>query len=112
MNQDLFPDHRGTVHYAPPPRRARGVPVSAALVLVVLVGLVVIATSIGIVQAETLSAMVADEDWRLALLGLVSGIVVIGGITAVVMWLTAPAPVRTPAPMRVASFHRPSRRPF
>jgi len=106
MHQDLFAEHRVSIQHVPQSRPERTIPVSAALVLVVVIALVVIAVSIGVVQADTLSEMVDDDEWRLALFGLVSGIVVIGGVTAAVMWLTAPSPVRAPAPMRAASFRR------
>jgi hypothetical protein len=61
---------------------------------VVLFALVVIAISIGIAQADTLTAMVDDEAGRLALVGLVALIAFAGCLTAGVMWLTAPAPAR------------------
>jgi hypothetical protein len=78
----------------PPARRKRSLQLSTTIALLVSFALAVIAVSIGIAQADTLSAMVDDEDGRLALFGLVSLIVMAGGVTATVMWLTAPAPLR------------------
>jgi dipeptide/tripeptide permease len=61
---------------------------------VVLFALSVIAVSIGIAQADTLTAMVDDETGRLALLGLAAVIVFVGSFTAMMMRLTAPKPAR------------------
>ena len=52
-------------------------------------------------QADTLTAMVDDEAGRLALFGLVALVVFIGGLTAMVMWLTAPAPMRSRKSARI-----------
>jgi hypothetical protein len=92
MIEDLLLD-RSPAPY-PPARRTRKLQLSTTIALVVSFALAVIAVSIGIAQADTLSAMVDDEDGRLALFGLVTLVVLAGGVTATMMWLTAPAPVR------------------
>ena len=100
------------MRYAPAPAAVAHIPISATIALVVAVALAVIAASIGIVQAETLSAMVEDEVGRLALFVLIVCIVIAGCITAVIMWLTAPTPVRNMARMQPASFRRTSATSF
>jgi hypothetical protein len=45
--------------------------------------------------------MVDDEAGRLALFGLVALVVFIGSLTAMVMWLTAPAPMRARKSARI-----------
>jgi hypothetical protein len=91
MSKDLLSLRRPVQRHAPARRAARRIQLSTTIALVVSFALAVIAVSIGIAQAETLGAMVEDEAGRLALFGLVFGIVIAGGVTAIVMWLTAPA---------------------
>jgi hypothetical protein len=98
MIEDLTPHGRLPVRYAPHRRGAEKIQLSTTIALLVLFALGVIAVSIGIAQAETLGAMVEDEDGRLALFGLILVVVATGGITATVMWLTAPAPRRNSEP--------------
>jgi hypothetical protein len=83
---------------------------STTIALVVLLALAVIAVSIGIAQAETLGAMVDDEIGRLALFGLVLAIIMTGGITATIMWATAPLP--RPIVNENGSERLAARRPF
>ena len=94
MIKDLLPVETSPARY-PSRRRGRSIHLSTTIALVVLFALAVIAISIGIAQADTLTAMVDDEAGRLALFGLVSLIVFVGSITAMVMWLTAPTPMRS-----------------
>jgi len=112
MTEDLLSEARIPMRYAPAPAAVAHIPISATIALVVSVALAVIAASIGIVQAETLSAMVEDEVGRLALFVLIVCIVIAGCITAVIMWLTAPTPVRNMARMQPASFRRTSATSF
>jgi len=76
-------------------RRAIGrVHLSTAVVLIVLFALSVIIVSIGMAQADTLSAMVEDETGRLALFGMILAVTGTGGMVGTMMWLTAPKPAR------------------
>jgi len=76
-------------------RRAIGrAQLSTAISLTVLFALGVIMVSIGIAQADTLSAMVEDETGRLALFGMVVAVTGTGGMVGTMMWLTAPKPAR------------------
>ena len=76
-------------------RRAIGrAQLSTAISLTVLFALGVIMVSIGIAQADTLSAMVEDETGRLALFGMVVAVTGTGGVVGTMMWLTAPKPAR------------------
>jgi hypothetical protein len=90
MVEDLLSNHRLPSPEVVAPRPRRKLQLSTTISLVVLFALAVIAVSIGIAQAETLSAMVDDETGRLALFGLIFGVVATGGVTAFVMWMTAP----------------------
>jgi len=108
MTYDLLLDHCPSVRAAPAPRPMRAIPISVTIAAVIALALAVTAAAIGIVQAQTLSEMVEDEAGRLALLGLILGIIMAGGIMAVIMWLTAPRPARRAAAMRVAPFRRTS----
>jgi fumarate reductase subunit D len=92
MTEDISKDDQEPVRYAWTRRTAGKIPLSTAIALVFLFAVALIAASIGIVQAETLSAMVEDETGRLALLGLVVLVAVTGAATSFVMWLTAPSP--------------------
>jgi hypothetical protein len=100
MIKDLLPVETSPARY-PSKRRGRRIHLSTTIALVVLFALAVIAISIGIAQADTLTAMVDDEAGRLALVGLVALVVFIGSLTAMVMWLTAPAPVRARKSARI-----------
>ena len=75
---------------APARRRTAGFQPATTLALVILVAVAVIAVSIGIAQADTLGEVMASDTWRLALFGLVFLIIAAGGVTAMLMWLTAP----------------------
>src|SRR5262245_66677045 len=90
MSKDLLPIETSPARYPDKPR-GRRVHLSTTIALVVLFALSVIAVSIGIAQADTLTAMVDDETVRLALFGLVALIAFAGCATAAVMWLTAPS---------------------
>src|ERR671937_1427123 len=92
MTEDLLAPDAVPARYPLARRGARKLQLSTTIALLVLFALAVIVVSIGIAQAETLGAMVEDETGRLALLGLTFGVVTLGGITACVMWLTAPGP--------------------
>jgi hypothetical protein len=92
MTQHRLPLDDAPAHYPPAPRGVRKLQLSTTIAFVVLFALAVIAVSIGIAQAETLGAMVDDEEGRRALLGLVGLTLFAGTVTAMVMWLTAPAP--------------------
>jgi hypothetical protein len=91
MTENLTPHDRLSLRYARA-RRAGRIQLSTTIAVVVLFALAVIAVSIGIAQADTLGAMVEDETGRRALFGLVLAIGSTGGITATMMWLTAPTP--------------------
>jgi hypothetical protein len=93
MTKDLLPIETSPARYPDKPR-GRRVHLSTTIALVVLFALTVIAVSIGIAQADTLTAMVDDETGRLALFALAALIVCVGCFTAMVMRLTAPKPVR------------------
>jgi hypothetical protein len=94
MTEDLTSLSRLPARYALARRGPKKIQPSTAIALVVLFALAVIVVSIGIAQAETLGAMVEDETGRLALFGLTFVILAVGGITAAMMWLTAPGPRR------------------
>jgi hypothetical protein len=91
MFEDLLFNHRPPSLEAVAPHPGPKLQLSTTISLVVLFALVVIAVSIGIAQADTLSAMVDDETGRLALFGLIFGVIATGGVTAFVMWMTAPS---------------------
>jgi len=91
MTQDLLSHHRRPLPDVVPHSSEWKLQPTTTIALVVLFALVVIAVSIGIAQAETLGAMVDDETGRLALFGLIFGVVATGAVTALVMWLTAPS---------------------
>lgn len=92
MTEYLLPNRRVAMRAAPAPaRRLDDVDLSTTIALVVLFAVAVIAIAIGIAQADALQDMVDDESGRLALCGLILGIVMIGAITAAIMWVTAPA---------------------
>jgi hypothetical protein len=91
MTENPIPHDRLSLRYARARRGAGRIQLSTTIAVVVLFALAVIAVSIGIAQADTLGAMVEDEAGRLALLALVLVIGTTGGITATMMWLTAPA---------------------
>jgi hypothetical protein len=93
MTEDLDPNRRLAMRYGLA-RGAGTLQLSTTIVAVALFALTLIAVSIGIAQAETLSAMVEDETGRLALFGLVVVVILLGGITGAVMWRTAPSPRR------------------
>jgi hypothetical protein len=93
MTKDLLPIEISPARYPDKPR-GRRVHLSTTIALVVLFALSVIAVSIGIAQADTLTAMVDDEAGRLALFGLVALIAFVGAFTAMMMRVTAPAPAR------------------
>lgn len=82
------------VRYAPVRRALGRIHVSTAIVLIVLFALAVILVSIGIAQADTLSAMVEDETGRLALFAMFAAVTGTGGLVGTMMWLTAPKPAR------------------
>jgi len=90
MTEDLTPNHRLSLRYGLAWRGAIKIQPTTAIALLVLSALAVIAVSIGVAQADTLSEMMEDESGRLALFGLVAAIVGAGAVTAVMMWLTAP----------------------
>jgi hypothetical protein len=90
MTEDLDPQSRCAVRAAPLRRRAAGFQPATTLALAILFAVAVIAVSIGIAQADTLSDVMASDTGRLALFGLVFVIVAAGALTATVMWLTAP----------------------
>jgi hypothetical protein len=90
MSETLDPQNCRAVRVAPSRRRTAGFQPATTLALVILFAVAVIAISIGIAQADTLGEVMASDTGRLALLGLVFLIVAAGGITATVMWLTAP----------------------
>ena len=106
MTDDLAPSHRRPKRTALGRRGAGTIQLSTTIALVVLLALAVITISIGIAQADVLSEMVDDETGRLALIGLVLVIAATGGITATMMWLTAPQPNRRASPIP-ASIVRP-----
>jgi hypothetical protein len=91
MVQDLLSNHRLPSPEVVAPHPRPKLQLSTTISLVVLFALAVISVSIGIAQADTLSAMVDDETGRLALFGLTFGVVATGGVTAFVMWMTAPS---------------------
>jgi hypothetical protein len=95
MMKDLLPVEVSPARYREPRRKLQ---LSTTIALIVLLALAVIAVSIGIAQADTLTAMVDDEAGRLALFGLIAVVVCVGMLTATVMWLTAPRA----APRKVA----------
>jgi hypothetical protein len=108
MTEDLLSHHRRPLPDVVAHQSEWKLQPTTTIALVVLFALVVIAISIGIAQAETLGAMVDDETGRLALVGLIFGIVATGGVTALVMWLTAPNPAYEGARKRVPALaHRP-----
>jgi hypothetical protein len=90
MTEDLDPQSCLAVRGAHTRRRTAGFQPATTLALVILFAVAVIAVSIGIAQADTLGEVMASDTGRLALFGLVFAIVATGGITATVMWLTAP----------------------
>ena len=98
MIKDLLPVETSVARYREPRRKLQ---LSTTIALVVLFALLVIAVSIGIAQADTLTAMVDDEAGRLALFGLVALIAFAGCVTAAVMWLTAPSAERPRKAARV-----------
>jgi len=91
MIEDLLSNHWHPSPDAMAPRARRKLQLSTTISLVVLFALAVIAVSIGIAQADTLGTMVDDATGRLALFGLVCVIMMMGGITAIGMWMTAPS---------------------
>jgi hypothetical protein len=92
MSEEILSDDQVPVRYAWTRRSTGKVPLSTTIALVFVFAVALIAASIGIVQAETLGAMVEDETGRLALIGLVVLIAVTGAATSFVMWMTAPNP--------------------
>jgi hypothetical protein len=90
MSEILDPQRCLAVHDAHTRRRTAGFQPATTLALVILFAVAVIAVSIGIAQADTLGEVMASDAGRLALFGLVFMVVATGGITATVMWLTAP----------------------
>jgi hypothetical protein len=92
MSEEILSDDQVPVRYAWTRRSTGKIPLSTAIALVFVFAVALIAASIGIVQAETLGAMVEDETGRLALIGLVVLVTVTGAATSFVMWLTAPNP--------------------
>jgi hypothetical protein len=93
MTEEFTSDDQVPVRYAWTRGSAGKIPLTTAIALVFLFAVALIAASIGIVQAETLGAMVEDETGRLALIGLVVLVAVTGAATSFVMWLTAPTPL-------------------
>jgi hypothetical protein len=94
MTENPFLHDRLLQRYAQARRGVGRIHLSTTIAVVVLFALAVIAVSIGIAQADTLGAMVEDEAGRFALFALVLVIGTTGGITAAMMWLTAPTPRR------------------
>ena len=90
MSENIDPLADSVVGAASPVRRTVGFQPATTLALVILFAVAVIAVSIGIAQADTLGEVMASDSGRLALFGLVFAIIAAGGITAAVMWLTAP----------------------
>jgi hypothetical protein len=89
MSENLKPQTCTPVR-TPLRARAAGFQPATTLALAILFAVGVIAVSIGIAQADTLGDVMASDTGRLALFGLVFVIVAAGGLTATVMWLTAP----------------------
>jgi len=94
MNDNVILQGPFPLSYASVRRAIGRIHMSTALVLIVLFALAVIMVSIGIAQADTLSAMVDDETGRLALFGMIVGVSTIGGLIGGMMWITAPKPAR------------------
>jgi len=94
MTRDVWSNQRLSMRYGLAHRGAERTLSSAAVAGAVSFALAVIAVSIGIADAGTLGAMVDDEAGRLALFGLVSVILLTGGIVGTIMWLTAPSAQR------------------
>jgi len=90
MTEEFDPHCRLAMRYGLARRAAAYMQPSTTIVAAVLFAVIVIGISIGIAQAETLGVMVDDETGRLALLCAVLGIIVLGGLTGLVMWWTAP----------------------
>jgi hypothetical protein len=94
MTEEFDPHRRLAMRYGLARRAAAYMQPSTTIVAAVILALTVIAVSIGIAQADTLGAMVDDEVGRLALFGAVIATVTLGGFTALLMRLTAPATQR------------------
>jgi hypothetical protein len=94
MTEEFDPHRRLAMRYGLARRAAAYMQPSTTIVAAVILALIVIAVSIGIAQADTLGAMVDDEIGRLALFGAVVAIVTLGGLTALLMRLTAPTTQR------------------
>jgi len=94
MNDNVILQGPLPLRYAPVRRAIGRIHLSTAIVLTVLFALAVILVSIGIAQADTLSAMMEDETGRLALLGMVAAVTGAGGMIGAMMWVTAPKPAR------------------
>jgi hypothetical protein len=94
MTEEFDPHRRLAMRYGLARRAAAYMQPSTAIVAAVILALTVIAVSIGIAQADTLGAMVDDETGRLALFGAIVAIVTLGGLTGLLMRLTAPATQR------------------
>ena len=94
MTDDVILQGPFPLRYASVRRAIGRIHVSTAIVLSVLFALAVIIVSIGIAQADTLSAMVEDETGRLALFGMFAAVTGAGGMIGTMMWLTAPKPAR------------------
>ena len=92
MTEDITSDDQEPVRYAWTCRTTGRVSLTTTIALVFLFAVSLIAASIGIVQADTLGAMVEDETGRLALIGMVVLVALTGAATFIVMWLTAPTP--------------------
>ena len=92
MTEGIASDDQEPVRYAWTRRSTGKISLTTTIALVFLFAVALIAASIGIVQADTLGAMVEDETGRLALIGMVVLVAMTGAATATVMWLTAPTP--------------------
>jgi hypothetical protein len=95
MTDDLFTAHDRPAERGAPTRRSpSSIDLATTIALVVLLAMVSIAVSIGIARADALGAVMDSDLGRLALIGLILVIGGVGASTAVLMWLTAPAPQR------------------
>ena len=92
MTEDIASDDQKPVRYAWTRRSTGKISLTTTIALVFFFAVALIAASIGIVQADTLGAMVEDETGRLALIGMVVLVALTGAATFTVMWLTAPTP--------------------
>jgi len=95
MIQHRLPLDDAPAYYPDARPGVRKLQLSTTIALVVLFAVAIIGVSIGVAQADMLGVMVDDETGRLALIGLVMLTVFVGTVTAMVMWLTAPVPLRS-----------------